>query len=61
MYSPSLWCRCALVVAHALMARSLWRAKLATDTSSVESVTAMYMKIWTLFYLEYLLLPLVGR
>ena len=61
LYSPSLWCRCVLVGAHALMAASLLKAQATTDTSSGASMTAMYMFIWKLFYAEYALLPLFGR
>jgi homogentisate phytyltransferase/homogentisate geranylgeranyltransferase len=61
LYSPTFWCRYVLVVAHVLMAASLWKAASATDTSSGASLTATYMFIWKLFYAEYCLLPLFGR
>lgn len=57
LQSQFLWTRVLLTVAHGAAAAALWRRSREVDTRSHEALTAFYMYIWKLFYLEYLAIP----
>jgi homogentisate phytyltransferase/homogentisate geranylgeranyltransferase len=54
------WRSATAAAAHAALgAVLLWRAR-RTDLGSSKSIYDCYMDVWKLFYLEYLLLPLLA-
>ncbi|KAI3803140.1 hypothetical protein L1987_31289 [Smallanthus sonchifolius] len=57
--SPFLWSRCITVLGHAILGLLLWGRAKSTDLESKTAITSFYMFIWQLFYVEYLLIPLV--
>ncbi|KAI3775309.1 hypothetical protein L1987_49880 [Smallanthus sonchifolius] len=57
--SSFLWSKCITVLSHAILGLILWRRAKSTDLESKTAITSFYMFIWQLFYVEYLLIPLV--
>jgi homogentisate phytyltransferase/homogentisate geranylgeranyltransferase len=52
--------RTALCIAgHVGAAVALWRRAVQVDLSRRSEITSAYMYVWKLFYLEYLLIPLL--
>ncbi|KAK7852097.1 homogentisate phytyltransferase 1 [Quercus suber] len=57
--SSSLWSKLLTVVGHTILASVLWNRAKSVDLKSKDAITSFYMFIWKLFYVEYLLIPLV--
>ncbi|XP_075652349.1 homogentisate phytyltransferase 1, chloroplastic isoform X1 [Castanea sativa] len=57
--SSSLWSKLLTVVGHTILASVLWIRAKSVDLKSKAAITSFYMFIWKLFYVEYLLIPLV--
>jgi len=57
LFAASLWCRCLMVGAHALLAQRLCTLTRETDVADKRSLAGAYMGLWKLFYAEYALLP----
>ncbi|HWT23161.1 MAG TPA: homogentisate phytyltransferase, partial [Solirubrobacteraceae bacterium] len=46
-----------LVAGHLAALALLWRARLAADPEDPAAATRFYMRVWALFFLEYLIVP----
>ncbi|KAJ4958703.1 hypothetical protein NE237_025814 [Protea cynaroides] len=57
--SSFLWSKLITVLGHVILASILWDRAKSLDLSSKDAITSFYMFIWKLFYMEYLLIPLV--
>ncbi|XP_042483051.1 homogentisate phytyltransferase 1, chloroplastic-like isoform X2 [Macadamia integrifolia] len=57
--SSFLWSKLLTVLGHVILASILWSRAKSLDLSSKAAITSFYMFIWKLFYVEYLLIPLV--
>ncbi|GMY35353.1 homogentisate phytyltransferase 1, chloroplastic isoform X1 [Fagus crenata] len=57
--SSSLWSKLITVLGHTILASVLWNRAKSVDLKSKDAITSFYMFIWKLFYVEYLLIPLV--
>jgi homogentisate phytyltransferase/homogentisate geranylgeranyltransferase len=53
--SASAW---VLVLGHLVCLAVLWRMALRVDPGDATAFTGFYMRVWALFFLEYLLVPL---
>ncbi|XP_059461052.1 homogentisate phytyltransferase 1, chloroplastic isoform X1 [Corylus avellana] len=53
------WSKLITVSGHAILATILWNRAKTVDLKSKAAITSFYMFIWKLFYVEYLLIPLV--
>lgn len=55
--APVGWSKVVVTGGHAVMAAILWTLAKRVDLGRKQDITGMYMKVWALFYSEYLLLP----
>ena len=46
-----------LVVGHLAALAVLWPARAGTDPDDPAAATRFYMRVWALFFLEYLIVP----
>ncbi|KAI3715266.1 hypothetical protein L6452_22240 [Arctium lappa] len=57
--SSSTWSKYVTIMGHFATILALWVRAKSVDLKSMASVSSMYMFLWKLFYVEYLLLPLI--
>ncbi|KAJ0880830.1 putative homogentisate phytyltransferase [Helianthus annuus] len=57
--SSSTWSRYATILGHLATVLALWTRAKSVDLKNMASISSMYLFLWKLFYVEYLLLPLV--
>ncbi|KAK1417083.1 hypothetical protein QVD17_26205 [Tagetes erecta] len=57
--SSSTWSKYVTILGHFATVLSLWVRAKSVDIKNTESTSLMYLFLWKLFYVEYLLLPLV--
>ncbi|KAJ0744726.1 putative homogentisate phytyltransferase [Helianthus annuus] len=57
--SSSTWSRYATILGHLATVLALWTRVKSVDLKNMASTSSMYLFLWKLFYVEYLLLPLV--
>lgn len=55
--SSHAWSKVATAVTHSVAVATLWRKARNLDLKNTSAVTACYLFIWQLFYVEYLFLP----
>nr|XP_043626135.1 homogentisate phytyltransferase 1, chloroplastic-like [Erigeron canadensis] len=57
--SSSAWSKFVTTFGHIVTFLALWVRAKSVDLKSTTSISSMYLFLWKLFYVEYLLLPLV--
>ncbi|KAI3775277.1 hypothetical protein L1987_49848 [Smallanthus sonchifolius] len=57
--SSSMWSKYATILGHLATVLALWVRAKSVDLKNMASISSMYLFLWKLFYVEYLLLPLV--
>ncbi|KAL8235057.1 hypothetical protein R6Q59_021157 [Mikania micrantha] len=57
--SSSTWSKYVTILGHFATVLALWVRAKSVDLKNMTSVLSMYLFLWKLFYVEYLLLPLV--
>ncbi|KAI3803169.1 hypothetical protein L1987_31318 [Smallanthus sonchifolius] len=57
--SSSMWSKYATILGHLAAVLALWVRTKSVDLKNMASISSMYLFLWKLFYVEYLLLPLI--
>ncbi|KAF5787642.1 putative homogentisate phytyltransferase [Helianthus annuus] len=57
--SPRLWIRSLMVISHGILGFILWRNANLVDLENNEAIECFYHFLWKLYYVEYLLVPMM--
>ncbi|KAI3775276.1 hypothetical protein L1987_49847 [Smallanthus sonchifolius] len=57
--SARIWIRSIMVIGHIILGFILWRNAKLVDLKSNEAIESFYLFIWKLYYVEYLLVPIL--
>ncbi|KAK9078911.1 hypothetical protein SSX86_002970 [Deinandra increscens subsp. villosa] len=57
--SARIWIRSIMVIGHSILGFILWRNANLVDLKSNEAIESFYLFIWKLYYVEYLLVPIL--
>ncbi|KAK1417082.1 hypothetical protein QVD17_26204 [Tagetes erecta] len=57
--SARVWIRSIMVIGHSILGFILWRNANLVDLKSNEAIESFYLFIWKLYYVEYLLVPIL--
>ncbi|KAL4590074.1 hypothetical protein LXL04_002993 [Taraxacum kok-saghyz] len=57
--SARIWSRSLMVIGHGILGFILWREANLVDLNSNDAIESFYLFIWKLYYVEYLLVPIL--